>query len=716
MPDTSTSCAPDGLLCELMENPKDTYICKKQPLFGWIVRDSAPNIMQSAYQILVASSVDVLARDEGDLWDSGKVNSQESINVPYNGAPLASNASYCWKVRTWNGDAEASPYSGSQKFHTGEITDEYATGRYPLVMNEVRPGQILKTGDGSYFIDFCKAAFGTVELTLTSPDEREIEVHLGEAVTADQFINRSPGGTIRYCEIALLIKKGTHTYIVCIPRDRRNTGDAAIKMPEDVGEVFPFRYCELVNCPCDIDPSRISQMAVNYPFHDDAAHFESDDHILNAVWEICKYSIKATSFCGVYVDGDRERIPYEADAYINQLSHYCVDREFTMARYTHEYLINQPTWPTEWILFSVLMAWADYMYTGNTESLEEHYTDLKAKTLTTLEREDGLISTRTGLVTADVLESIHFSGKEIRDIVDWPPASFTDDEKLGEQDGYVFTDINTVVNAFYYQALILMSEITKVLRKDHDYGFFHERAEQVKKSINEKLFDRKRGIYVDGEGTEHAALHANMFPLAFGLVPDENKSSVVDFIKSRGMACSVYGSQFLLEALYEAGEDEYALELMTSKADRGWWHMMELGSTITLEAWDIKYKGNLDWNHAWGAAPANIIPRWLMGIRPLEPGFGKVLIQPRPGTLANVEATMPTIRGPVKISFGSDHAGSFVLEVEIPANTTARVALPCLNDDKPVVLVDGKPVEAELAGNFVVVDPVGSGKHILERK
>ncbi len=149
---------------------------------------------------------------------------------------------------------------------------------------------------------------------------------------------------------------------------------------------------------------------------------------------------------------------------------------------------------------------------------------------------------------------------------------------------------------------------------------FHKRAEQVKQSINEKLFDRERGVYLDGEETEHASLHANMFPLAFGLTPDEYKSSVVDFIKNRGMACSVYGSQFLLEALYEAGEDEYALELMTSKTDRGWWHMIELGSTVTLEAWDLKYKGNLDWNHAWGAAPANIIPRWLMGIRPLEPG------------------------------------------------------------------------------------------------
>jgi hypothetical protein len=715
MTQKSTSLAPVGLLCELMENPEITYIHKRRPTFGWIVRDKATDVVQTAYQILVASDMDILARDEGDLWNSGKVDSCESINIRYDGAPLKSNMKYCWKVRTWNGVDEPSPYSEPQCFYTGEITDLYITECYPLVKREVMPEKIVKKDTGHYFIDFGKAAFGTLKLSLRSPDQREIEVHLGEAVTADQLINRRPGGTIRYRFIPLKINAGEHTYVIQIPHDRRNTGENAIKMPQKIGEVLPFRYCEIINSPCEIDQSNISQIAVNYPFNDDLSHFDSDNEVLNAVWDICKYSIKATSFCGVYVDGDRERIPYEADAYINQLGHYCVDREFTMARYSHEYLMDHPTWPTEWILHSVLMAWADYLYTGNTESLAQYYDDLKAKTLTVMERQDGLISTRTGLVTADVLKSIHYNGKELRDIVDWPPASFTESDKLGEQDGYIFTDINTVVNAFYYSALILMSRITEVLGKEQDYSYFHKRAELVKKSVNKKLLDKKRGVYVDGEETEHASLHANMFPLAFGLVPEEYKSSVVQFIKSRGMACSVYGAQHLLDALYQADEDEYALELMTTKTDRSWWHMMELGSTITLEAWDIKYKGNLDWNHAWGAAPANIIPRWLMGIQPLSPGFSRILIQPRPGGLTNAKMTLPTIRGQVNVRF-KNSPDEFVLDVELPANTTARLALPCMNNADPLVSLDGKTVEFRLEGSFAVVDTVGSGKHNLIRR
>ena len=279
-------------------------------------------------------------------------------------------------------------------------------------------------------------------------------------------------------------------------------------MPPEVGEVLPFRYCEIVGYPGELTADSIRQIRVHYPFDDNAASFHSSSKVLNDVWSLCKYSMKATSFCGVYVDGDRERIPYEADAYINQLSHYCADREFTLARYSHEYLILHPTWPTEWPLHSVLIAWADYMHTGDIESVEEFYEDLKAKTLMALARDDGLISTRTGLVTPEILKSIH--SYRLDDIVDWPK---------GERDGYDFKSINTVVNAMHYKTLVIMKELAAALGKTSDAKMFEDRAEKVAMSINSKLFNRQTGLYVDGEGTTHSSLHANMFPLSMDVVP-----------------------------------------------------------------------------------------------------------------------------------------------------------------------------------------------------
>ena len=117
------------------------------------------------------------------------------------------------------------------------------------------------------------------------------------------------------------------------------------------------------------------------------------------------------------------------------------------------------------------------------------------------------------------------------------------------------------------------------------------------------------------------------------------------------MACSVYGSQFLMDGLYEAGEADYALQLLTSDAERSWYNMIRVGSTISLEAWDDKYKPNQDWNHAWGAAPANIIPRRLMGVVPTEPGFSRIEIRPQPAGLEKASLRIPTIRGDVETAF-----------------------------------------------------------------
>ena len=446
---------------------------------------------------------------------------------------------------------------------------------------------------------------------------------------------------------------------------------------------MPFRYVEIIGKHVTIEPKNVRQLALFYPFDDQASDFSCSDTRLNRVWELCKYTLKATPFMSLYCDGNRERMPYEADAFIQQLGHYAVDREFSVARYTHQFLIFNPSWPTEWHMHTVFMALADYRYTGNCESIRRFYPDLKAKTLLALARDDGLISTRDGTVTPAFLKTIHYSGQSFRDIVDWPAGTKPGDKfrsnhgptPEGERDGYVFCHVNTVVNAFHAQSLKLMAELAAAIGKTDDAAFFTGRAARVTARINELLLDKQRGVYVDGDCTEHASLHANMFPLAFGLVPESYLPSVLAFVKSRGMACSVYGAQYLLDGLYNAGEAQYALDLMTSSSKRSWLNMIRVGASMTTEAWDEYYKPNLTWNHAWGSAPANIIPRRLMGVEPLEPGFGKMRIKPQPAHLARARLKLPTIRGIVVCDWERTTDG-FLFSLRIPANTSAEVWLP----------------------------------------
>jgi hypothetical protein len=417
----------------------------------------------------------------------------------------------------------------------------------------------------------------------------------------------------------------------------------------------------------------VRQSLFSKVWNDDAASFESSDDTLNQIWELCRYSIKATTFAGVYVDGDRECIPYEADSYLNQLSHYYTDDDKEMARETVDYLMQYATWPSEWAPHMVFMVYADWMHTGDQVWLAKQYEGLKEKLLLDRKAEDGLISSNSRQIKKG-------------DIVDWP---------VTERDGYVFTSRNTVVNAFHLRAMELMSKLARALGKS---GEATEYAAQVKTgytAFQKTFFNSGTGLYTDGIDTDHSSLHANLFPLAFGLTPQPDRAVMADWLAQRGMACSVYAAQYLMEGLFENGASAQAIKLMTADNDRSWKHMVESGTTITWEAWDQKYKPNQDWNHAWGAAPANLLPRYVLGAEPLTPGWATARISPRIGNLNFAKGTVPTVRGPISIAWKKGEL--FSLTLRLPDGMSAQVDLPMIGTSTGV-FVNGKAVVAERVG------------------
>ena len=194
-----------------------------------------------------------------------------------------------------------------------------------------------------------------------------------------------------------------------------------------------------------------------------------------------------------------------------------------------------------------------------------------------------------------------------------------------------------------------MSEMAAAIGKREDALWFAERAQKVKASYRRLFRDSKDGLYFDGEGTTHKGLHANVAALAFGLVEENERAAIADYIIAKGMKCSVYFAQYLLEALFIAGRDREAIAFMTADGERSWLGMIKQGSTMTLEAWNMEAKPNLDWNHAWGTAPLNVISRYLLGVRPLEPGFARMEVRPQVGSLKYVRGVVPTVRGPVLV-------------------------------------------------------------------
>mgnify|MGYP000918786176 CR=1 FL=1 len=110
------------LRCEYLSNPLG--VDTAQPRLSWKLESRWRGQRQTAYQILVAGSEKMLKDDRADLWDSGKVASDQSIHVVYAGQPLASRTRCYWKVRVWDADGKTSPFSEVGTWDMGLLTPQ----------------------------------------------------------------------------------------------------------------------------------------------------------------------------------------------------------------------------------------------------------------------------------------------------------------------------------------------------------------------------------------------------------------------------------------------------------------------------------------------------------------------------------------------------------------------------------------------------------------
>ncbi|MCX8170833.1 MAG: glycoside hydrolase family 78 protein [Candidatus Bathyarchaeota archaeon] len=113
---------PFDLLCEYCVDPLGIDVLK--PRFSWKLEHHERGREQSAYQVLVASSMENILEDIGDMWDSGRVDSNQSVNVEYAGKTLESGKTYYWKVRWWDDKGRVSSWSRIAKFEMGLLKPE----------------------------------------------------------------------------------------------------------------------------------------------------------------------------------------------------------------------------------------------------------------------------------------------------------------------------------------------------------------------------------------------------------------------------------------------------------------------------------------------------------------------------------------------------------------------------------------------------------------
>ncbi|TNF85006.1 MAG: hypothetical protein EP301_10240 [Gammaproteobacteria bacterium] len=127
-PSRAPARPPTRLRCEYQHDPIGIDVL--QPRLSWWPGDDRPAELQTACQVLAASHPELLRVDEGDLWDSGRLEGRETVQLQYEGKPLISGRKVFWKVRSFDSDGLPSPWSEPASFEIGLLEVRDWSGRW----------------------------------------------------------------------------------------------------------------------------------------------------------------------------------------------------------------------------------------------------------------------------------------------------------------------------------------------------------------------------------------------------------------------------------------------------------------------------------------------------------------------------------------------------------------------------------------------------------
>ena len=606
----------------------------------------------------------------------------KSIASYYHASPENLNGTkfpYGWNQAEFQGTGWKSALSSGsiEEKNQGELTP-YPSGN--MTRYQQPAASVTRLSDGSYVVDLGKEIIGSIRLTVDSPKQQTVTLLYGEERNNDGTV-KSKMRTGNVYEEQWVLKKGEQTL-------------------EGIG-MKCFRYIQIKNFPASLTAEQITGLTIRQEFDDSQSSFSSSNQMLNEIYEMTKYTVK-TAAQSQYVDSQsRERKTYEGDILVQMMSSFSFLDDYSLARHSLDYVVNNPTWPAEYQLFAITAAWQEYLYSGDIAFLRDHYDQLKNALY------DSSYNSNLGLV--------HNPGKVV--MVDWP---------YSQRDSYEVsnTAYNTAFNAVCSSAYRDMGNIAAALGYGDDASFLKERSDVIKQNMISRLYDQNTGRFYDGlteagAVVNHCAQHATAFSLACGIYADQAMADRMSatIVADGTIRMSVYGSYFLLDGLYQSGSGTLARQFMsnpdTQYSSNSWAYMLKkLGATMSTEAWSPEAKGNMTFSHAWGSSPASQIVRGMFGIKPTAPGFSQFEVKVQPGGLTEGAVEIPTVKGTIPVSFRLAQDGVITVRVSVPANTQAQVLLPANADGSRSVTVNGTDTQAEVQQNFVKVS-LGSGTYKL---
>jgi len=395
---------------------------------------------------------------------------------------------------------------------------------------------------------------------------------------------------------------------------------------------------------------RLSLIASSYPVKAEAFTV-TDDEDLNRVLDVCRHTLRICRQT-IHLDSPRhcEPLACTGDYYIETLMTAYAFGDMTLAAFDirrtaellryHDGIMFHTTYSLIW----VKMLWDVYCMTGEKELL----TDCTEALHLLLRRFSGYLGD-TGLIETPrdfmFVDWIYIDGISLHH----PPKA------LGQ----------TVLNAYYYEALRTAAKIYR----ETDESVMAERclrdAENIKTAVNTLLFDPERQLYFEGLNTptpetligqympqntdkRYYLPHSNILCCCFGLCEGETARQILRRVVSDELqgGYQPYFAHFLLEAVYRCGlRDELTLTILEK-----WKQPVRECPKGLVEGFIVPEPTySFDHSHAWGGTPLYSLPKALLGLEILTPGYRAISLSPSLLGLTEAQAEVPTPFGILRV-------------------------------------------------------------------
>jgi alpha-L-rhamnosidase len=245
---------------------------------------------------------------------------------------------------------------------------------------------------------------------------------------------------------------------------------------------------------------------------------------------------------------------------------------------------------------------------------------------------------------------------------------------------------------YYFESARIMTQLAEILDNDTKQQEYQSLANNIKEAFNNEFLDRSKFSY--GSGSQNS----NAFALYTGIVPediaDRVANSLSDQIRLNDeglLTVGILGTKALVQALPKYNMEEVLYDITAHTEFPGWGYMIAKGATTLWERWGgyRYFNANMNsLNHIMFGSIDEFFYKDIAGIRYEAPGFEEILISPKMvGDLTSGSASTQTIRGKVATSW-EKQGNAVILNIEIPANTNAKVRIPKGSLSGPFVVTE----------------------------